>query len=285
MAMLPTIVYQVLFMLNFANCMLTTWFLCKLIHTLPFLGSLKTRQGYCVQLCNQTFYFLMVVPCRPWIHLHGFDEFTSTLSAPDVRARTAAPFVLANHNSKLDSLLITALFPGFLAFKMRSLTKLALFSEPLFGGICTSVGHFPVFFKGSASGDFSVDKDAQKKVADDMDEFLGNGGGLLLFPEGQLNKTPRTLQSFRHGAFAMPMAQKRPIWAVLNVGCETSWPYTAALGGQPADIYVSAIKITDDASQFEDKVQLAQHAYKLMQEEIDKMYKRADQQQQRAKAN
>lgn len=66
-----------------------------------------------------------------------------------------APFIVANHNSKLDSLLITALLPTSLGPRMRSLVKLALFREPLFGAICSAVGHFPVYFKGTASGRLS----------------------------------------------------------------------------------------------------------------------------------
>lgn len=62
-----------------------------------------------------------------------------------------------------------------------------------FGGICTAVGHFPVFFRGSKDGDFSVDREAQAKVTDDMNKFLGDNGGLLLFPEGQV----RLLQRLR----------------------------------------------------------------------------------------
>lgn len=68
--------------------------------------------------------------------------------------KDGAPFVLANHNSKLDSLMITGLLPPYISSRMRSLIKLALFNEPLFGGICHSVGHFPVYFKGNAAGAF-----------------------------------------------------------------------------------------------------------------------------------
>jgi hypothetical protein len=41
-------------------------------------------------------------------------------------------------------------------------------------------GHFPVFFKGNKDGDFSVDKDAQAQVTQDMDDFIANNGGLVM---------------------------------------------------------------------------------------------------------
>lgn len=91
------------------------------------------------------------------------------------------------------------------------------------------------------------------------------------FPEGQLNKTPRKVQTLRHGAFVLPIAHKKPVWAFVNVGCDVVWPYTEAVGGFPADVYVKAFKVTDDASKF-DKVALAEHAQTLMQKEIDGIY-------------
>lgn len=61
----------------------------------------------------------------------------------------------------------------------------------------------------------------------------------------------------------------------MNVGCEKVWPYTCFMGGFPGDIHVKAFKVCDDASDF-DKVSLAEHAGKLMQAEIDKLYQVVD---------
>lgn len=94
----------------------------------------------------------MLRPC-PWLKVHGLDEFESILKQMDGQA---APFFIANHNSKLDSLLITAILPATVSSRMRSLIKLALFNEPLFGGVCKAVGHFPVYFRGSATGKISL---------------------------------------------------------------------------------------------------------------------------------
>lgn len=161
------------------------------------------------------------------------------------------------------------------------------------------------------SGDFGVDKKAQAEVAAAMDKFLREDGGLLMyvdtaitdsvtflchpspsctgltiasrcflthfsshlysFPEGQLNKTPRKIQTLRRGAFTLAIAHKKPIWGFINVGCEKAWPYTSAMGGFPCDIYVRAFKVTDDASKF-DNIQLADHAGKIMQEQLDEIY-------------
>lgn len=52
------------------------------------------------------------------------------------------------------------------------------------------------------------------------------------------------------------------------------------MGGVPADVYVKAFKITDDASKFE-KVGLAEFAANRMQEELDKLYELFDENQKR----
>lgn len=96
-------------------------------------------------------------------------------------------------------------------------------------------------------------------------------GQLRRFPEGQLNKSPRTLQTLRRGAFTLPITHKKTIWGFLNVGCEKAWPYRSAMGGFPANIYVRAFKVTDDASKF-DNVKLAEHAGEVMQKNLDEMY-------------
>lgn len=97
----------------------------------------------------------------------------------------------------------------------------------------------------------------------------------ISFPEGQLNKNPRTLQILRRGAFSLPIAHHKAIWGFVNVGCEEAWPRRSAMGGFPCDIHVKLFKITDDASQF-DNAGLADFAGTAMQAELDKLYEIVD---------
>lgn len=113
----------------------------------------------------------MLMPC-PWVKIHGLPELEKGWRQI---SGEGAPYVIANHNSKLDSLLITALLPTWLGPKMRSLIKEALFNEPLFGGICTAVGHFPVYFKGSAEGTF-----ADTRILNTVSSFGPNSHALTL---------------------------------------------------------------------------------------------------------
>lgn len=145
---LPNVFYQVLFGLNFVNCLFQLWLVLKLVYLVPFFGSKKRQEEISIKLSTLYFRYLMLWPC-PWLKIHGLHELIPAWKAMNGES---APYIVANHNSKLDSLLITAILPTFLGPRMRSLIKLALFSEPLFGGICAAVGHFPVYYKGSASG-------------------------------------------------------------------------------------------------------------------------------------
>lgn len=53
-----------------------------------------------------------------------------------------------------------------------------------------------MFFKGTADGDFSVDKEAQAKVAEEMDSFLADNGGLVMYVQRNL-RCARTAPSRR----------------------------------------------------------------------------------------
>lgn len=79
----------------------------------------------------------------------------------------------------------------------------------------------------------------------------------------------------RRGAFSIPIAHKKSIWTFLNVGCDKCWPHKTFIGGNPSDIYVRAVKITDDASKF-DNAGLADYAREAMQKNIDELYAMAE---------
>jgi hypothetical protein len=165
------------FAVAFVACLSTIWVVCHIVHALPGFGTKRDRHGYCVIVSQLCFRYIMLAPCSAWIPLVGLHEVDAAwLEA----AKTGTPYVLSNHNSMLDSLLVTSLIPAKVSFHLRSLIKLALFDEPVFGYICNAVGHFPVFFKGSKDGDFSVDKEAQARVTAELDAFISSNGGLVM---------------------------------------------------------------------------------------------------------
>lgn len=124
------------FAIMFAACLLTIWTVCHIIHALPGLGPKRRRNGFSIIVSQMCFRYIMLAPCR-WINLKGVQEVDE---AWHKASQAGTPFVLANHNSMLDSLLVTALIPRKVSFNLRSLIKLGLFKIPVFGYICKAVG-------------------------------------------------------------------------------------------------------------------------------------------------
>lgn len=64
--------------------------------------------------------------------MHGVEEMRRTLRDA-AKTSDGAPFVIANHNSKLDSIALSAFIPTDVSHNLRSLIKAALLDEPMFG--------------------------------------------------------------------------------------------------------------------------------------------------------
>lgn len=129
---IPSVLYQVAFGHAFVTCLVTVWTICRIIRALPGLGSKRRRRELSIAAASLCFHYIMLVPC-PWIKLRGVSELQDSWKHIE---KEATPIIIANHNSKLDSLLITALLPVRFGPRLRSLIKDALFREPLFGYIC-----------------------------------------------------------------------------------------------------------------------------------------------------
>lgn len=110
------------------------------------------------------------------------------------------------------------------------------------------------------------------KIMEDVDTHVQAGGSLALFPEGQLNKTPAKLQSFRRGSFSIALKYSMNMVAiVLGSGTTKCWPRSAPVGGIPAsiDIKLLSIKVPKDAT---DNITLSEACHQQMQAAIDEMY-------------
>ena len=65
-----------------------------------------------------------------------------------------------------------------------------LLNMPILGACIKVMGHFPVAFKGTKDGDFSVDREQMAQTQKRVDDHIESGGVLCFFPEGQINKNP-----------------------------------------------------------------------------------------------
>lgn len=182
---------------------------------------------------------------------------------------TSPSVVLMNHTSFADAIVIGYHASWTYRANVKVVYKASLKNIPVFGKTFLLGGHFPVYFKGQADGDFSVDG-RQAAVAVDMATYLGDGGRLMLFPEGVVNKTPAELQPFRHGTFKLLCAAKCPVYLLTMSGCEDLWPRTATVGGLPATVRMSFVPFETNYDE-EDPAAMASRARAAMQRELDKL--------------
>lgn len=146
--------------------------------------------------------------------------------------------VMMNHTSFWDTFCFCTLCPTWMIHRTRSLMKAKLGQIPIMGYAFSHTGHFLVHFKSDDEGNFHVDQEKQAEQTVLIEDHLKHGGSLAFFPEGAINKTPPTLLPFRFGSFNTVHQYRLPIFYMVTVGNEKTWPGKAAIGGFPADIHV-----------------------------------------------
>jgi len=257
------------FMVTFAGCLLVTSILTRLVHFMVFIPQ-RRREKICNQIAGLGFRAIFALNPHISIEHVGEDE-------PDwdelFSKEGSSPFVLINHTSQLDSIFYSACIPTARIVSFKTMAKSSLFNLPFFGALLSACGHFPVFFaKETKLNDFSVDKAAQEKVIAKVEEHIDEGGGLSLFPEGQINRSnSRNLQSFRRGSLQLAKKKNMQLWGFLHTGVDRIWPADAAAGGFPGKIRFKLFKIPTKPVA-EDFAEWVTHIEKIMQLELDLMH-------------
>lgn len=224
-------------------CILLAWLNGRLAHLLlwPFLSK-KRLSDLSARGC--AFFYWLIYAINPFVSLKALPG--SAAWSEVFRADRNAPMVLMNHSSMLDGFAFTASVPLQYVGAVRTLGKAALFKLPVFGGMMTDCGHFPVHFSSSKLGSFSVDKEKQAKVTAKMDAHIAAGGAISVFPEGQVNRGDYTkLQSFRRGSLAIAKKHQMEIYGFLMVGVTEAWPTEEGVPGHAADVRTKLFKIKD----------------------------------------
>lgn len=112
--------------------------------------------------------------------------------------------VVCNHQSQYDIMLVY----GWLNLDLKWVLKKELRKIPGIGIGCEKAGHIYV--------DRSNPELARKAVKDALD-FVGDGVGVLFFPEGTRSLDGK-MGSFKKGAFRVATSQKLPILPVTLIG-------------------------------------------------------------------
>lgn len=145
-------------------------------------------------------------------------------------------FVLANHTSFFDTVLIVAKFPLAGVSIVRTYINAALLKKPLLGTVCRGCQHFPVYFKSAEDGKFTLDKEKFAVVDQRVNEHIKKNGLIAFFPEGQINEQPEKLLNFRYGGMKKALLYNASIYFFVNRGNAKIWPRKDVIGGMPGKV-------------------------------------------------
>jgi len=240
---------------------------------LLFFVSEETRGAWAARAAGLGFKLIMVL--NPQIRVEYADHQAGRPPWHELFAdKNSRPLVLINHTSTFDALFYSATLPLSVIGRLKTLAKAGLFKVPLFGTILDACGHFPVYFaKESVLGEFSVNKDLQDKVMAKLEAHVLAGGGLSMFPEGQINRANTAeLQAFRRGTFAVARKHNMQIWAYLHTGVEDFWPMNVrTVGGFPSKVLYKLFKVPMPPPDV-DLAGFVDHIQRVMQLELDVLY-------------
>lgn len=118
--------------------------------------------------------------------------------------------VVCNHQSQYDILLVY----GWLGLDLRWVMKKELRKLPGIGIACEKVGHIFVD---------RANPEAARKAIHEALERIGDGVGILFFPEGTRSPDGR-LKSFKNGAFRLAAEQQLPVLPLTLLGTREIMP-------------------------------------------------------------
>jgi 1-acyl-sn-glycerol-3-phosphate acyltransferase len=124
--------------------------------------------------------------------------------------RTRSYVVVANHSSQFD---ILALY-GYLDLDLKWVIKKELRNFPGLGIGCEKVGHIFVDRQNP---------EAARRSVNEALERLGDGVGILFFPEGTRSEDGRLLP-FKKGAFRIAIDEQMPVLPVTIIGTRAICP-------------------------------------------------------------
>jgi len=244
--------------LSFSLC----WLVCK---ALCLLLPRPAAKRACTYVCKACFRLPLAV--SPWVKVVDMTPGVWADLQRDLERGSAC--LILNHTSFMDTLVFVGHAPVACSKRLITLMSSTLFKIPLLGDIARSVGHQPVYFLRAEEDSFSLDKERMKPSVKAMNEHLDGGGSIVVFPEGQLNKTPANLLPFRRGTFGTAVERKLPLWGFVFTGCERSWPLREPVGGFPATIRYALFPITDGATEGATADELMDEAKAEMQRQLD----------------
>ncbi len=129
---------------------------------------------------------------------------------------------VSNHNSYLDAVAIVLAIPS----SFKPLGKIEMVKIPVFGIIYRRV----VVMIDRAS------KESRLKSVGELKEDLAKGQSILIFPEGTMNRTNKSLTNFYDGAFRLAIETQTPIVPMVILNARNLFPRANPLAARPGVI-------------------------------------------------
>ncbi|KAG8469109.1 hypothetical protein KFE25_007627 [Diacronema lutheri] len=274
-ACVPLFFKTVWFGCGLASLLFTLWVLLPVVHA---VAPAPARFCWSERLCNLL--FRAVFASCPWLKVDGPDAAEWARIVPEPLLARGAVFMV-NHSSFGDGFLFSALTPQRVIARARTLMKGSVFKTPIIGSVFSRLGHMPVYFTREAdNAAFSVDKERQAKVTEEMRAHLLGGGIVAFCPEGTINRTdPRALLPFRRGTFQLIVDLKLPVFGLTMHGNHVFWPNSQQMGGNPATIYADVFAVEAWNAQLDaptiDAAALTELCQQRMQASLDACVARA----------
>jgi len=133
-------------------------------------------------------------------------------------------FLLGNHTSFMDSILLSRILPRNIAFRLRAYVASHVARLPLFGTLMRASGHFIVPYSSEQYDSFELNTALMAQTQEVVTEHLQNNGNLMFFPEGRVNATPDSIGSLRLGGFKLALEYDAAIWTVVFYGITIPGP-------------------------------------------------------------
>jgi len=247
---------------------LMSWIDCKLIQFLPV--SKDKKRKLC---CFFTVLWLRLpIYLSPWIRITNLTPKKEWMKMWDPEKKKGG-MILVNHTSFFDPFLLVHIMPIMVLINLRTLLKSSLLKIPCFGTVSKLCGHLPVYYNSEKANDFGTDKAAMSAMTQRLTKWLNEGGGVAVWPEGQVSKNPTKLQSFRRGCFKYHLQYKMPLWGLICTGVHHTWPRGVQIGGRPAKIMTKFFKVEEKPDQTDAAV-VSTEVQSLMQRELDQLLKK-----------
>lgn len=199
--------------------------------------------------------FAISMCCWLRIKVEGFDAMRLSMGA------SGRPcVVLANHTSLLDTIMIISFLPLARVGKVKLLIANDIFEKPCIGRMATVMGHIAATLQSSddkveivrdGSEEGNETSEGSQRTQRPLDEYVTNGGWACWFTEDSPNSDDSSkVGQFSASGMALAVRIDVEVWCFAFVGNSVCWPQAETIGGLPARLGLSVLRLCESSHQF-----------------------------------